>query len=435
MFAHPIPNTRRRRCRRNARARLSRRGAARGGPFRRASRVASTHEVRRARRCGASRARPTAAIRGRTSTRSSSATRSWTRRSSPAKCWCCHEPRRIWRSRPSAASSCRCPSSSSAPGRSCATSPSRSTARRDRACAVRARGRGAAAGSRGAPRASLARWCPALRAVGFDAGRGGRPHSPGGHRGHLPWHRRLRALCRARAVGDACSGARATLLLVDCGEGTQRQLLRSTLGLTELDAILFTHFHADHVLGLPGLLKTYDLHGRAAPARADRPARARRPACASSRRSSAGSATRCELREVRDGDAVERDGYRLRARARAPSRPVARLGARRGRPPRRVRRARSPTSSACRTGPSAGALLRGDGRDARRTAARSRPSSSSARRAAGRSVVLTGDTRALQRGRRARGGRRPARARGDVRARGRRARAARRSTRPRAARR
>ena len=55
------------------------------------------------------------------------------------------------------------------------------------------------------------------------------------------------------------------MLLVDCGEGTQRQLLRSTLGLSELDAILFTHFHADHVLGLPGLLKTYDLQGREHP--------------------------------------------------------------------------------------------------------------------------------------------------------------------------
>jgi ribonuclease Z len=53
-------------------------------------------------------------------------------------------------------------------------------------------------------------------------------------------------------------------LLFDCGEGTQRQLLRS-VGLVDLEEIFLTHFHADHVLGLPGLLKTFSLRGREAP--------------------------------------------------------------------------------------------------------------------------------------------------------------------------
>jgi ribonuclease Z len=53
-------------------------------------------------------------------------------------------------------------------------------------------------------------------------------------------------------------------MLFDCGEGTQRQMQRS-LGLTQVDEIYLTHFHADHVLGLPGLLKTYDLTDREAP--------------------------------------------------------------------------------------------------------------------------------------------------------------------------
>jgi ribonuclease Z len=53
-------------------------------------------------------------------------------------------------------------------------------------------------------------------------------------------------------------------LLFDCGEGTQRQMQRS-LGLVQVDAICFTHFHADHFLGLPGLLKTYDLTERERP--------------------------------------------------------------------------------------------------------------------------------------------------------------------------
>lgn len=50
-------------------------------------------------------------------------------------------------------------------------------------------------------------------------------------------------------------------LLFDCGEGTQRQLIRS-VGLVDLDAVYLTHFHADHVFGLPGLLKTYGLGAR-----------------------------------------------------------------------------------------------------------------------------------------------------------------------------
>jgi ribonuclease Z len=53
-------------------------------------------------------------------------------------------------------------------------------------------------------------------------------------------------------------------LMFDCGEGTQRQMQRS-LGLVQVDEIYLTHFHADHFLGLPGLLKTYDLTDREAP--------------------------------------------------------------------------------------------------------------------------------------------------------------------------
>jgi ribonuclease Z len=52
-------------------------------------------------------------------------------------------------------------------------------------------------------------------------------------------------------------------VLVDCGEGTQRQLMRSS-GLVELDLVLITHQHTDHWLGLPGLLKTLDLREREA---------------------------------------------------------------------------------------------------------------------------------------------------------------------------
>jgi ribonuclease Z len=52
--------------------------------------------------------------------------------------------------------------------------------------------------------------------------------------------------------------------LIDCGEGTQRQLMRS-LGMAHIDRIFLTHLHGDHYLGLPGLLKTLSLQGRQDP--------------------------------------------------------------------------------------------------------------------------------------------------------------------------
>jgi ribonuclease Z len=63
------------------------------------------------------------------------------------------------------------------------------------------------------------------------------------------------------ALVISCGGDR---LLFDCGEGTQRQLVRS-IGLVDLDSVFITHFHADHWLGLPGMLKTFALQGRSRP--------------------------------------------------------------------------------------------------------------------------------------------------------------------------
>ena len=76
--------------------------------------------------------------------------------------------------------------------------------------------------------------------------------------GSVPTARRATACLLVRAGGER--------LLFDCGEGAQRQMQRST-GLVQVDEIYLTHYHADHYLGLPGLLKTYDLNDREAPLR------------------------------------------------------------------------------------------------------------------------------------------------------------------------
>ncbi|MFK0571478.1 ribonuclease Z [Endozoicomonas sp.] len=53
--------------------------------------------------------------------------------------------------------------------------------------------------------------------------------------------------------------------LVDCGEGTQHQLLRCRYTLNNLKAIFITHVHGDHMYGLPGLITSASMQGRKAP--------------------------------------------------------------------------------------------------------------------------------------------------------------------------
>lgn len=76
--------------------------------------------------------------------------------------------------------------------------------------------------------------------------------------GSVPTPRRGMPATLLRAGGDR--------ILFDCGEGTQRQLIR-TVGLPDLDAIFLTHYHADHWLGLPGMVKSFALRERTKPLR------------------------------------------------------------------------------------------------------------------------------------------------------------------------
>ena len=99
-------------------------------------------------------------------------------------------------------------------------------------------------------------------------------------------------------------------LLVDCAEGTQRQLMRSTLGLPDLPDVFLTHFHADHYLGLPGMLKTFALRQRQEPLTVYGPPGLEQ-LFADLRPLIGRLSYQVELAEVRAGDVLARDGFRV----------------------------------------------------------------------------------------------------------------------------
>ena len=75
--------------------------------------------------------------------------------------------------------------------------------------------------------------------------------------GMIPLHNRFLTSMIAR-----CNGS---MLLIDCGEGTQVTLSQLGWGFKSIDYVCFTHYHADHIAGLPGFLLTLGNHGRTEP--------------------------------------------------------------------------------------------------------------------------------------------------------------------------
>lgn len=68
-----------------------------------------------------------------------------------------------------------------------------------------------------------------------------------------------------RALSSAVFSVCGRHILLDCGEGTQLALHRRHISPMKIDLIALTHYHGDHILGLPGLLQTMDTLGRTAP--------------------------------------------------------------------------------------------------------------------------------------------------------------------------
>lgn len=99
-------------------------------------------------------------------------------------------------------------------------------------------------------------------------------------------------------------------VLVDCGEGTQRQMMRYGISFALAD-VFFTHLHADHVLGIIGLLRTLSLQGRTDPMRIWGPAGTQRLMKRTEALGGERLGFAVEVTECAPGDGVTRAGWAM----------------------------------------------------------------------------------------------------------------------------
>ena len=97
-------------------------------------------------------------------------------------------------------------------------------------------------------------------------------------------------------------------ILFDCGEGNQRQMMRYGVGFSFTE-VFFTHDHADHILGVTGLLRTMGLQDRTAPVRLYGPRGAQRVLGAAIALGIERNKFPVEIQELRPGDRLTREQY------------------------------------------------------------------------------------------------------------------------------
>jgi len=103
------------------------------------------------------------------------------------------------------------------------------------------------------------------------------------------------------------------LMLFDCGEGTQQQMMRAKTGMMKLSSIFITHLHADHILGIPGLVQTMSFQGRTDPLFIYAPERSKDQIEHLTRIGHTRPKFEVQVTELFPGDVLEVDGYDILA--------------------------------------------------------------------------------------------------------------------------
>src|SRR5579863_8557257 len=102
------------------------------------------------------------------------------------------------------------------------------------------------------------------------------------------------------------------LVLLDCGEGTQRQFFQSSASFMRVRRIFLTHFHGDHFLGLPGLVQSMGLNNRTEPLDVYGPSDAPEMVDRALHLGHYTLRFPVEVHALRPGETVELDGYTVR---------------------------------------------------------------------------------------------------------------------------
>jgi ribonuclease Z len=103
------------------------------------------------------------------------------------------------------------------------------------------------------------------------------------------------------------------LLLFDCGEGTQRQMMRYGINISRVDAVFLSHIHGDHTIGLAGLIRTLALNRRESPLDIYVPAGYERAISALIKFDGVLLGYKINVNPIRSGVICKGDGFEVRA--------------------------------------------------------------------------------------------------------------------------
>lgn len=122
----------------------------------------------------------------------------------------------------------------------------------------------------------------------------------------IPTNNRNHSAIALKAFGE--------IILFDCGEGTQRQMTRAKLSPMKIDRIFITHFHGDHILGIPGLIQSMAFRGRKEPLEIYGPQGIRELLDSMKNLGYFALSFRIVVHEVSEGTVMEEEGFKISAR-------------------------------------------------------------------------------------------------------------------------